>query len=174
MVWDTRGSMGMTIFYQFILLLNVVCRMKEHATTIVSDDAFAKRAERWPKETPDTKEAYFIRDIFDSKHPSIFKLTLMDRTRSVSFRDCCKDRCSVRPSSYLTRLHIHESTLAGYPEATGVVHQIPVAEASPFITQHTALIKNPESRSDTSAILYAKYVNEKNEGYRCSYATSCV
>ena len=32
----------------------------------MSDDAFEKRAERWPESTPDTKEAYFIRDIFDS------------------------------------------------------------------------------------------------------------
>lgn len=44
--------------------------MKEHAATVVSDDAFAKRAERWPEDTPDTKEAFFIRDIFDSLYPS--------------------------------------------------------------------------------------------------------
>ena len=32
---------------------------------MVSDEAFSKRAERWPESTPDTKEAYFIRNIFD-------------------------------------------------------------------------------------------------------------
>ena len=32
----------------------------------MSDAAFEKRAERWPESTPDTKEAYFIRDVFDS------------------------------------------------------------------------------------------------------------
>jgi asparagine synthase (glutamine-hydrolysing) len=40
--------------------------MKDHAAAIVSHEAFTKRAERWPESTPDTKEAYYIRDIFDS------------------------------------------------------------------------------------------------------------
>ncbi|KAK7693344.1 asparagine synthetase [Cerrena zonata] len=44
--------------------------MKDQAASVVSDETFAKRAERWPKDTPDTKEAYFIRDIFDSLFPS--------------------------------------------------------------------------------------------------------
>lgn len=44
--------------------------MKGHAAQEVSDEAFAKRAERWPHDTPDTKEAYFIRDIFDNLFPS--------------------------------------------------------------------------------------------------------
>lgn len=39
--------------------------IKDHAATAISDDAFEKRAERWPESTPDTKEAYFIREIFD-------------------------------------------------------------------------------------------------------------
>jgi len=43
--------------------------MKGHAAAIVSDEAFAQRAERWPKDTPDTKEAYFIREIFDGLYP---------------------------------------------------------------------------------------------------------
>lgn len=55
---------------QFRHSFHVISRMKEHAATVVSDDAFAKRAERWPEDTPDTKEAFFIRDIFDSKHCS--------------------------------------------------------------------------------------------------------
>ncbi len=40
--------------------------MKEHAASVVSDEAFEKRSERWPDNTPDTKEGYFIRDVFDS------------------------------------------------------------------------------------------------------------
>lgn len=40
-------------------------RMKEHAAEIVTDEQFETRAERWPKDTPDTKEAYYIRQIFD-------------------------------------------------------------------------------------------------------------
>lgn len=41
--------------------------MKAHAEETIPDADFAKRAERWPIDTPDTKEAYFIREIFESK-----------------------------------------------------------------------------------------------------------
>ncbi|KAK0450779.1 asparagine synthase [Armillaria borealis] len=44
--------------------------IKDHAASVVSDEAFAKRAERWLEGTPDTKEAYYIRDIFDGLFPS--------------------------------------------------------------------------------------------------------
>jgi asparagine synthase (glutamine-hydrolysing) len=40
--------------------------MKAHAEAVVSDEAFAQRSERWPVDTPDTKEGYFIREIFES------------------------------------------------------------------------------------------------------------
>ena len=41
--------------------------MKAHAESVVSDADFAKRAERWAVDTPDTKEGYYIREIFESK-----------------------------------------------------------------------------------------------------------
>jgi len=44
--------------------------MKEHANTTVSDEDFANRHTRWPTDTPDTKEAYHIREIFDNLFPS--------------------------------------------------------------------------------------------------------
>jgi len=44
--------------------------IKDHADAVISDDIFAKRAERWPVDTPDTKEAYFIREIFESYYPT--------------------------------------------------------------------------------------------------------
>ncbi|THH01241.1 hypothetical protein EW026_g1408 [Hermanssonia centrifuga] len=44
--------------------------MKTHAAAEVSDEDFAHRAERWPRDTPDTKEAYHIREIFDGLFPS--------------------------------------------------------------------------------------------------------
>ncbi|KAF9005574.1 asparagine synthase-domain-containing protein [Cyathus striatus] len=44
--------------------------IKDHAASVVSDEAFTKAAERWPESTPDTKEAYYIRDIFDGLFPS--------------------------------------------------------------------------------------------------------
>jgi asparagine synthase (glutamine-hydrolysing) len=46
-------------------------RIKDQAASSVSDAAFEHRSERWPDSTPDTKEAYYIRDIFDSKSQSI-------------------------------------------------------------------------------------------------------
>jgi hypothetical protein len=44
--------------------------MKSHAATTVTDEQFAARAERFPTDTPDTKEAYLIRDIFHGLFPS--------------------------------------------------------------------------------------------------------
>ncbi|KAF8894540.1 glutamine-hydrolyzing asparagine synthase [Infundibulicybe gibba] len=44
--------------------------VKNYAETAVSDEEFAKRGERWSEGTPDTKEAYFLRDIFDGLYPS--------------------------------------------------------------------------------------------------------
>jgi hypothetical protein len=42
-------------------------RLKDHAENSIPDEIFEKRFERWPEETPDTKEAYYLRDIFDSE-----------------------------------------------------------------------------------------------------------
>lgn len=44
--------------------------MKDHSAQAVSDEDFAKRAERFPTATPDTKEAYWIREIFEGHFPS--------------------------------------------------------------------------------------------------------
>ncbi|KAG5646666.1 asparagine synthetase [Asterophora parasitica] len=44
--------------------------IKEHAEAVVSEEAFAKRTERWTEGVPDTKEAFFIREIFDGLFPS--------------------------------------------------------------------------------------------------------
>lgn len=49
--------------------------MKNHASEVVSDEAFAKREEKWSFDVPDTKEAYLIRDIFDSKCFFFWRLT---------------------------------------------------------------------------------------------------
>jgi len=40
--------------------------LKEHAENDISDELFAKRAEAFPFDTPDTKEAYYYRRIFES------------------------------------------------------------------------------------------------------------
>ncbi|KAL5533153.1 ASN1 [Sanghuangporus sanghuang] len=44
--------------------------MKAHAEASISEADFAKRGERWPVDTPDTKEAYLIREIFESHFPT--------------------------------------------------------------------------------------------------------
>jgi hypothetical protein len=47
--------------------------LKDHADRAILDEIFEKRSERWPEETPDTKEAYFIRDLFDSEYLASFR-----------------------------------------------------------------------------------------------------
>jgi len=44
--------------------------IKDAASAAVSDGKFAKRGERWLLDTPDTKEAYYIREIFESHFPT--------------------------------------------------------------------------------------------------------
>jgi len=44
--------------------------LKQQAENSVSDEDFARRSERWPEDTPDNKEAYYIRDVFDGLFPS--------------------------------------------------------------------------------------------------------
>jgi len=44
--------------------------MKEHSAAVVTDEQMAERATRWPESTPDTKEAYWIREMFESHFPS--------------------------------------------------------------------------------------------------------
>ena len=54
---STRGSSNICPIF----------RLKNQAERAIPDEIFEKRSERWPEETPETKEAYFIRDIFDSE-----------------------------------------------------------------------------------------------------------
>ncbi|KAH9063377.1 asparagine synthase [Lactarius vividus] len=39
--------------------------LKAHAENAITDQLYEKRFERWPVDTPSTKEAYYMRDIFD-------------------------------------------------------------------------------------------------------------
>ncbi|ETW85785.1 cysteine peptidase C44 [Heterobasidion irregulare TC 32-1] len=39
--------------------------IKANADSVISDDVFEKRHERWASDVPDTKEGYYIRDVFD-------------------------------------------------------------------------------------------------------------
>ncbi len=44
--------------------------LKAHAEAVVSDEQLAKAAERYPTDTPETKEAYYIRETFEGHFPS--------------------------------------------------------------------------------------------------------
>ncbi|KAK7043595.1 asparagine synthetase [Paramarasmius palmivorus] len=114
--------------------------MKDHAAAVVSDEQFEKRAERWPEDTPDTKEAYYIREIFDGNPNSLF-------TPSTCSQGFSSSKHNSQPKQQLAllfgELHIDStggssnSTIVGYPVATGDAPQIHQAEVSAFTTQHT-------------------------------------
>ncbi|CEQ43032.1 SPOSA6832_04926, partial [Sporobolomyces salmonicolor] len=44
--------------------------LKDHAAKTISDEQMASAAERWALDTPETKEAYLIRQIFEGHFPS--------------------------------------------------------------------------------------------------------
>jgi hypothetical protein len=54
--------------HSFLTLPSKACllhRLKAHAEEMVTDERFAKAGERWDMDTPETKEAYYIREIFE-------------------------------------------------------------------------------------------------------------
>ena len=110
--------------------------MKDHAAQVVSDEAFAARAERWPRDTPDTKEAYYIREVFDSLFPS--EAAAQTAVRYVAH-------------SLMQRTLAHHS-LDGFPEATGVALLILAVGVSRF----TSLLMEQTSNSPcvTKHVLY--------------------
>ena len=67
---------------------------------VVSDVAFANRAERWPVDTPDTKEAYYIREIFESYYPT--EAAARTITRWVPRKDW---GCDGDPSGRSVKIH---------------------------------------------------------------------
>lgn len=44
--------------------------MKDFAAAAISDEKFEQRASRWSLDTPDTKEAYWIRELFEGHFPT--------------------------------------------------------------------------------------------------------
>jgi len=44
--------------------------IKNHAAQTVSDAKYTARTQRFPVDTPNNKEAYFIRELFDAVFPS--------------------------------------------------------------------------------------------------------
>lgn len=67
MAWDIPGStgnVGSLLFWCGIFTFGWT-RMKEHASELISDEKFSSRHEKYPLDTPDTKEAYYIRELFE-------------------------------------------------------------------------------------------------------------
>lgn len=80
--------------------------MKDHAEQVVSDEQLAKAAEKYPISTPDTKEAYWIREIFEGHFPT-------DSAAKTAVRWVPKKEwgCSADPSG--RSVAIHESAYKG-------------------------------------------------------------
>lgn len=102
--------------------------MKQHAEDTISDEDFAKAAERWPKDTPQTKEAYLIRATFDrtSSVPLLLSQT------SLKF---IKRAIYLRISQSSTRPKPRQTPPSdGSPEETGAALLIPPDAASASTT----------------------------------------
>ena len=100
--------------------------MKDQAARAVSDEALVKAAERWPESTPDTKEAYWIREIFDQYFPS--EAAAKTAVRYVRYASSCL-LCTEGLFSWIPRgdwgcapdpsgrsVSIHNSAYDGKPE----------------------------------------------------------
>ncbi|KAI8817566.1 asparagine synthase [Fimicolochytrium jonesii] len=59
--------------------------LKSHSEQKISDQVFAKRAERFPHDTPNTKEAYWFREVFEQRFPQ--KACLESVVRWIPRRD---------------------------------------------------------------------------------------
>jgi hypothetical protein len=55
-------------------------RLKDHAENAIPDEIYEKRFERWPEEAPNTKEGYYLRDVFDSELPRALHVASADYT----------------------------------------------------------------------------------------------
>ena len=87
--------------------------MKSHAAELVSDEAFAQRSERWPESTPDTKEAYWIRQIFEQHFPSA-------AAASTAVRWIPKGEWGVSSDPSGRAVSIHSAAYEAAPKANGV------------------------------------------------------
>ena len=91
------GATTQSRIYRTHSSLRGCLRLKDHAERAVLDEIFEKRSERWPEDTPDTKEAYFIRDLFDSELFSAFRRVCSPhRFRFVPLGDRSENSRSVR------------------------------------------------------------------------------
>lgn len=109
--------------------------MKEHAQAVVSDEAFAKRTERWTEGVPDTKEAYYIREIFDGTftQPHALSPTMIHHhSLQVSSHQKLLQRqpCGAHPFALNVTYFIPDVFPGGYRVEIGAVPPTQVVEAS--------------------------------------------
>ena len=62
-LWRQKDAFSDAVGY------NWVTSIKEHANNEISDEEFANRDEIYPHNTPDTKEAFYYRKIFEEYYP---------------------------------------------------------------------------------------------------------
>lgn len=76
--------------------------MKDYAEAQVSDEEFADCAKKYAVDTPDTKEAYFIRKIYESRHCKLdFACGSSDTRSPLSYTSRCRYRRQVVHNSLL-------------------------------------------------------------------------
>ncbi|CAG9460254.1 unnamed protein product [Pedinophyceae sp. YPF-701] len=63
---------------------NWVDGLKEYCHKVVTDDMWAKRAERFPEHTPRTREYYHLRDLFEQQFPGAHALETIPKGLSVA------------------------------------------------------------------------------------------
>ena len=134
-----------------IILLSLSVSMKAHAEETIPDADFAKRAERWPIDTPDTKEAYFIREIFESKIFISFVILILLVLDVV-----------IKVISRLTQLHAPLS--AGSLAETGGAHLIPADVRLASTTQLTPVLppRNEWAHSRSTRLSFSVCTNHSS------------
>jgi asparagine synthase (glutamine-hydrolysing) len=93
-LWRQKEQFSDGVGYNWITLL------KEYTESQVTDEMFQKTAERFPHDTPTSKEAYYYRDIFEKLYPA--KMCLGTVQRWIPRTDW---GCSADPSGRAQKAH---------------------------------------------------------------------
>lgn len=100
-------------------------RIKDHAASVVSDEAFENRHSEFPVDTPDTKEGYFIREVFQGQPNHLFALISIRLPLTIQNPQACS-RLLQQP----------RQLSAGSHAATGAAQPIPADAVSASTMQH--------------------------------------
>jgi hypothetical protein len=114
-----------------------LCRIKDHAAQVVSDEKYAKRHELFPDDTPSTKEGYFIREIFDGKDSICSFHNLLNKRKGLFTPAAAKTAVRSVHSNSRPDLLSNSAFLDGFRGKTGVAPRIQAEEVLTFTTQPT-------------------------------------